>query len=75
MPDWHSFINSGDGLTFVITIKADDEQYVEQPVTVSHSSFVSTLWSIHSIIFRVRSASIHLQVMCAVTISYDERDV
>ncbi len=36
MPDWHSFINSGDGLTFVITIKADDEQYVEQSGIVSH---------------------------------------
>lgn len=75
MPDWHSFTDSGDGLTFVITIKADDEQYVEQSGIVSHSSFVSSLWSIHSIIFRVRSTSIYLQVMCAVTISYDERDV
>ncbi len=75
MPDWHSFIDSGDSLTFVVSAGTDDGQYVEQPVTVSHSSFVSSLWSIHSIIFRVRSTNICLQVMCAVTISYDERDV
>ncbi len=43
MPDWHSFIDSGDSLTFVASSGADDGQYVEQPVTVSHSSFVSSL--------------------------------
>lgn len=43
MPDWHSLIDSGDSLTFVIVSGADDGQYVEQPGIVSHRSLVLSL--------------------------------